>query len=284
MEEAIRKADVLIEALPYIKRFRKKIAVIKYGGSILGEESIRSNVLEDIVFLSFIGMKVILVHGGGPNISQRMRNTGKKTEFLEGMRVTDKETLGLVEEELDKLNSLLVKEINTLGAKAEGFSGKHNQLIEVKKKKAKIDLGLVGEIVNINKDFLSGKLKKDAVLVICPMGSGEDKLVYNVNADESASWISACLEAEKLVLLTNVRGIMRNAEDSASLLSTLTASEAKRLIKEKIIQEGMIPKVQACMRAINKGVKKAHIIDARIPHALLLEIFTDSGVGTELVK
>lgn len=284
MEEAIRKADVLIEALPYIKRFHKRIAVIKYGGSILSEERIRSNVLEDIVFLSFTGMRVVLVHGGGPNISQRMRTKGKKTEFLEGMRVTDEETLGLVEEELDKLNALLVKEITRLGGKAAGLSGKHNQLIQVKKKKAKIDLGLVGEIVNINKDPLLNKLKKGGVLVISPMGSGLDKMVYNVNADESASCISAALEAEKLVLLTNVRGIMRHSDDPGSFLSTLTAQEAKKLIKDRVIQEGMIPKVQACMQAINQGVKKAHIIDARIPHAILLEIFTDSGIGTEIVK
>jgi acetylglutamate kinase len=284
MEEAIRKADVLIEALPYIRRFHKKIAVIKYGGSILSEERIRHNVLEDIVFLSFIGMRVILVHGGGPNISQRMRTKGKKTEFLEGMRVTDKETLELVEEELDKLNALLVREIIKLGGKAIGLSGKHNQLIQVKKKKAEIDLGLVGEIVNINRAPLSNKLKRTGILVICPMGLGLDKRVYNVNADESASWISATLEAEKFVLLTNVRGIMRNPDDSGSFLSTLTAQEARNLIKDGVIQEGMIPKVQACMRAINQGVKKAHIIDARIPHALLLEIFTDSGIGTEIVK
>ena len=284
MEEAIRKADVLIEALPYIKQFHKKIAVIKYGGSILSEDRIRRNVLEDIVFLSFIGMRVVLIHGGGPNISQRMRTKGKKTEFLEGMRVTDKETLGLVEEELDKLNALLVGEIIKLGGKAVGLSGKHNQLIQVKKKKAKIDLGLVGEIVNVDKDSLLSRVKRGGVLVISPMGSGLDKMVYNINADESASWIAAALEAEKLVLLTNVRGIMRNSDDPSSFLSTLTTQEARELIEEAVIQEGMIPKVQACMRAINQGVKKAHIIDARIPHALLLEIFTDSGIGTEIVK
>ena len=283
MEEAIKKADVLIEALPYIRRFHKKIAVIKYGGSILGEESIRHNVLEDIVFLSFIGMRIILVHGGGPNISQRMRTKGKKTEFIEGMRVTDGETLRLVEEELDKLNTLIREEITKLGGKAEGLSGKNNQLIKVKKKKAKIDLGLVGEIVDINKQFLLKKLRKSKIVIICPMGSGVDKHVYNVNADEVASWISASVEAEKIVLLTNVRGIMRHADDPNSFLSSLTVQEAKNLIKDRVIQEGMIPKVRACMRAINKGVNKAHIIDARIPHALLLEIFTDSGIGTEII-
>jgi acetylglutamate kinase len=284
VEEAIKKADVLIEALPYIKRFHKRVVVIKYGGSILGETRIRRNVLEDIVFLSLIGIRVILVHGGGPDISQRMRSKGKKTEFLEGMRVTDAETLQVVQEELDKLNALIVKEIAKLGGRAEGFSGKDNRLIQVKKKKAKIDLGLVGEITNINNEFLLKKLKEGEIVVICPMGSGADATVYNINADEAASWVASSLQAEKFVLLTNVKGIMRHPDDSGSFLSSLTAKEARDLIKDKVIQEGMIPKVDACMLAINKGVKKAHIIDARIPHALLLEIFTDSGIGTEIVQ
>lgn len=284
MEEAIRKADVLIEALPYIKRFHNKIVVIKYGGSILDEERIRRNVLEDIVFLSYIGMKIVLVHGGGLNISQRMRSKGKKNEFIEGMRVTDSETLAVVEEELDRLNKQIVKEIVELGGKAEGFSGRNNQLVLVKKKKAKIDLGLVGEIVKINDEFLKKKLRVGKILVISPMGSGQDKNIYNINADEAASWISATLEAEKFVLLTNVRGIMRNPEDPSSFLSSLTVEEARDLVQEGVIQEGMIPKVQACTRAIDKGINKAHIIDARMTHALLLEIFTDKGIGTEITK
>jgi acetylglutamate kinase len=213
-----------------------------------------------------------------------MRTKGKRTEFVEGMRVTDEETLAVVEEELEKLNALIVKEVSNLGGKVEGLNGKDNQLIQVKKKKAKIDLGLVGEIINVNKDFLLERLKKDEILVVCPMSLGVDKKAYNVNADEAASWISSILSAEKFVLLTNVRGIMRDSEDPGSLLSSLTVQEARNLIKDKVIQEGMIPKVEACMRAISNGVKKAHIIDARIPHALLLEIFTDTGVGTEIVK
>ncbi|MFH1678373.1 MAG: acetylglutamate kinase [Candidatus Omnitrophota bacterium] len=284
MEEAIRKADVLIEALPYIKRFHKKVTVIKYGGSILGDDRIRHSVLEDIIFLSYIGMRVVLVHGGGPKISDRMRISGKKNDFIEGMRVTDEETLRVVEEELNTLNSLIVKEIAELGGKVEGFSGKENNLIQVKKKKASIDLGLVGEIINIDREFLLSKLRNDEILVICPMGISHDNKVYNVNADEAAFWISHALEAEKFVLLTNVRGIMRHTEDPGSLLSSLTIEESGNLIKDNVIQEGMIPKVNACVQAINKGVNKAHIIDARIPHALLLEIFTDAGIGTEIVK
>ena len=284
MEEAIKKADVLIEALPYIKKFHKKIIVIKYGGSILGDEKIRKGVLEDIVFLNFMGLRPVLVHGGGPNISERMRQEGKKAEFIDGMRVTDEETLGVVEEELQSINDLIVKEISEQEAKAVGLNGRDKNIIQVEKKKAKIDLGLVGHIVGIESEPILEELRKDKIVVILPMGRGKDKKTYNVNADEAAAAIAAGLEAEKLVLLTNVKGIMRNSDDPHSFLSTLTISEAKGLGNEKIIQEGMIPKVSACINALEQGVKKTHIIDARTPHGLLLEIFTDQGIGTEIVK
>jgi len=284
MEDAIRKADVLIEALPYIKRFHKKVIVIKYGGSILGDEKIRNGVLEDIVFLNFMGLRTILVHGGGPNISDRMRASGKKTEFVEGMRVTDEETLQLVEEELLVLNELIVNEINQLGAKAIGLNGKDDDLIHVEKKKTKVDIGLVGNIKSVNTQLLDSELKKDKVVVVLPMGKGKDKKIYNVNADEAAASIAAGMLAEKFVLLTNVKGIMRNSEDPHSFISTLTVDEAVGLIENKIIQQGMIPKVKACVEALNGGVKKTHIIDARTPHGLLLEIFTDQGIGTEIIK
>jgi acetylglutamate kinase len=282
MEEAIKKADVLIEALPYIKKFHKKIVVIKYGGSILGEDKIRRGVLEDIIFMNFMGLKTVLVHGGGPNISERMRSTGKKTEFLDGMRVTDDETLKLVEEELQKLNSIIVHEINELGGKAVGLNGKENSLIQAEKKKAKIDLGLVGNIVSVNAQVIHDALKNDAVAVVLPMGVSKENIAYNVNADEAASSLAWGLKAEKLVLLTDVKGIMRNPEEPNSFISTLTVDESEGLIKNKVVQKGMIPKVLACIDALNKGVKKTHIIDARIPHALLLEIFTDKGIGTEI--
>lgn len=284
MKEAIKKADVLIEALPYIKKFHKKTIVIKYGGSILGEEKIRQGVLEDIVFLSFMGLRPVLVHGGGPNISSRMRASGKKTDFLDGMRVTDEDTLVVVEEELQKLNSIIADEIAALGASPVGLNGKDDMLIRVEKKKAKIDLGLVGSIVEVNPQPVLRNLERDKIVVILPMGRGDNGKVYNVNADESAAHIAAALKAEKFVLLTNVKGIMRNADDPSSFLSTLTIKEAEGLINNKVIQQGMIPKVRACIDSLNKGVKKTHIIDARIPHGLLLEIFTDQGVGTEIVE
>ncbi len=284
MEEAIKKADVLIEALPYIKRFHKKIIVIKYGGSILGDDKMRKGVLEDIVFLNFMGLRPVLVHGGGPNISDRMRSSGKKTEFVDGMRVTDEDTLTMVEEELQKLNDVIVKEIIDLGAPAGGLNGKENRLIQTEKKKAKIDLGLVGHIIGVNIEPILEMLNDDKVAVVLPMGRGSDKKTYNVNADEAAAGISAALKAEKLVLLTNVKGIMRNAEDPNSFISALTIKEAQGLIRDNVIQQGMIPKVSACIDALKDGVKKTHIIDARIPHGLLLEIFTDKGVGTEIAK
>lgn len=284
MEEAIKKADVLIEALPYIKKFHKKVVVIKYGGSILSEEKIRKGVLEDIVFLNFMGLRTVLVHGGGPNISDRMRATGKKTEFEDGMRVTDEETLKLVSEELEKLNELIVSEIQDLGAQVVGLRGDSRNIIHVEKKKARIDLGFVGHIVHIDTSLIDEELDKHRAVVVLPMGKGKDSKPYNVNADEAAARIAGAMKAEKLVLLTNVKGIMRDAQDPSSFISTLTTADAQKLVEQKIISQGMIPKVSACIDALKSGVKKTHIIDARIPHALLLEIFTDTGIGSEIVK
>ena len=282
MQDIIRKAEVLIEALPYIHAFRKKTIVIKYGGSILSEEKIRHRVFEDIVFLSFIGLKPVLVHGGGMNITERMKTSGKKTEFVEGMRVTDEETLNIVAEELDVLNGIIVKEINGLRGHAAGLKGSDG-LIEVRRKRGKKDLGFVGEIVSVDKELIGKQLGQEIIPVVSPMGLGRDKHIYNVNADEVAIAVSTALSAEKFVLLTNVKGVMRHTEEEDSFISTLNSKEARAMIKEKIIQEGMIPKIEACIGALEGGVKKTHIINARTPHALLLEIFTDKGIGTEIV-
>jgi len=282
VEEAIKKAHVLIEALPYIKKFHRKTIVIKYGGSILSDEKIRKGVLEDIVFLSFMGLKPLLVHGGGANISERMRSSGKKAEFVDGLRVTDEKTLGIVEEELQKLNDTIVGELTDLGAKAVSICGKN--VIQVKKKQASMDLGFVGDVAKIDADSILENLSGDTIGVILPLGKGADKHAYNINADEAAASIASALKAEKLVLLTNIKGITRNIDDPHSFIPTLTIKEAEGLIKDKIIQTGMIPKVKACINALHQGVKKTHIIDARTPHGLLLEIFTDKGVGTEIVR
>lgn len=282
MQEAIKKADVLIEALPYIKKFHKKVFVIKYGGSILGEERVRKCVLEDIAFLKFAGIEPIIVHGGGPNITEKLKKHKVVTEFVDGMRVTDEFTLKVVEDELDKLNDLIVKEIEAHGVKAQGFKRK-NSILTAVKKKSKLDLGFVGEIVGFNKELLEATLS-ESIPVICPMGLSKEKVIFNINADEVAFFLASQLKAEKLILLTNVLGVMRDPKDASSLIPTITARDIEELIGEKIIDEGMIPKVRAAAKAIQVGVGKAHIIDAKIPHAILLEIFTDKGVGTEIIK
>ncbi|HLF18479.1 MAG TPA: acetylglutamate kinase [Candidatus Omnitrophota bacterium] len=282
MEEVIKKANILIEAIPYIHAFRRKLFVIKFGGSILDNDAIRQNVLEDIVFLSYVGIRTILVHGGGPHITARMKEAGLKSEFHEGIRVTDKKTLEIVTEELTKLNEKIVKETKDLKGDVTGLKG-HENIIHVQKRKASRDLGFVGTITNIDKKALSAHLKKGHITVISPMGLSVEKIPHNINADEVAAAIANSLEAEKLVLLTNVQGVMRNPQDAESLISTLKVNEIDNLIKSNVIQGGMIPKVQSCIEAINAGVKKTHIVDARIQHALLLEFFTDKGIGTQII-
>ena len=283
MENIIKKAAVLIEAIPYIHAFRRKVFVIKYGGSILDDPVIRKNIFQDIIFLSYVGIRTVIVHGGGPHISSRLKEEGIKPEFHEGIRVTDKATLKIVQEELDKLNKRIVQEIKDLKGAVTGLKGEEN-IVYVEKKKASRDLGYVGTITNIEKEVLEEHLHKEYITVVSPMGISLEKQPHNINADEVASAIAGSLRAEKFVLLTNVQGVMRNIEEPGSLLSTLTSDEVTSLIEQKIIEGGMIPKVNSCVAALAGGVRKAHIIDARIQHALLLEIFTDRGIGTQIVK
>ncbi len=282
MEEAIKKASILIEALPYIKEFHKRIFVIKYGGSILGEERVRKSVLEDIAFLRFAGIRPILVHGGGPNITERVREAGIEANFFGGMRVTDAQTLAIVEEELNRLNDLIVNEIASHSVSARGLKRK-DQLLQVIKKEVDVDLGYVGQIVSFDSDSLK-KIAKESIPVICPMGVSSEGVSYNINADEVAYHLASKLSAEKLVILTDVLGVMRDPRDENSLLSTVNLSEVESLIEQNIVSKGMIPKVRAAADAVKAGVAKAHIVDAKIPHALLLEIFTDKGISTEIVS
>jgi acetylglutamate kinase len=283
MENIIKKAAVLVEAIPYIHAFRRKVFVVKYGGSILEDAKIRRYVFEDLVFLSYVGIRTILVHGGGPHISAKLKEAGIKPEFHEGIRVTDEKTLAVVTEELDKLNKQIVSEIKALKGDVTGLRGDEN-IIHVEKKKATKELGFVGTIQTVDKRSMEEHLHRGHITVVSPLGMSTEKQTHNVNADEVASAIATSLGAEKLVLLTNVQGVLRNPEDPASLLSSLTAAEVKKLIQQKIIQGGMIPKVTACLETLNGGVKKAHIIDARLQHALLLEIFTDRGIGTQILN
>ncbi len=282
MENVIQKANVLIEAIPYIQAFRRKIFVVKYGGSILEDAVIRRHVLEDIVFLSYVGIRIILVHGGGPHISSRLREKGLKAEFHEGIRVTDKHTLDIVLEELNNLNEKIVTEIKSRHGDVTGMKGYEN-LIHVGKKQSSRDLGFVGTVTRVDREAIEQHLKKGLITVISPMGISVEKQPHNINADEVASALAVSLKAEKLVLLTNVQGVLRHPEDPESLLSSLTVPQTQDFIKSNVIQSGMIPKVKSCMEALEGGVHKTHIIDARIRHALLLEIFTDRGVGTQII-
>jgi acetylglutamate kinase len=283
MKEAIKKSGVLIEALPYIKKFFGKVVVIKYGGAAVDEQGIDSGILEDIVFMNYAGMKPVLVHGGGPLISRFMKKAGIEPVFLCGRRVTDKESIYIIDKALHMINQQIVKTLKALGAKAFGLSGRENNLIRVKKLRAAVDLGFVGEVTSVDTTVVKQLIEDNIIPVIYPLGIGRDRNLYNVNADDVASEVAIKLKAEKFVLLTNVRGIMKDRKDPSTLYNTLTVSRISRLINRKIIDSGMIPKACACVNAIKGSVKKAHILDASIPHALLLEIFTDTGIGTEIV-
>lgn len=284
MEKIIEKAGVLLEALPYIKTFRHKIFVIKFGGSILMNDNIRLSILKDIVFLSFVGIRPVLVHGGGPAIDRGMKEHKLQPEFVEGLRVTDRKTIKIVVRELSQLNRGMVKEIEDLGAKASGLLGCEDNLLKVKKHLSEPDVGYVGDVVSVNSAPINRLVRKNTIPVIAPIGIGEKEKPYNVNADEASAHIASSLRAEKLVLLTNVKGVARVPDDEETLISTLNFEEAETLINENVIQAGMIPKVRAAVIALGGGVKKTHIIDGRIDHSLLLEIFTDKGIGTEIIK
>lgn len=282
MEAVIKKAGVLIEAIPYIHEFRHKVFVIKYGGSILEDKNIRKNVLQDIVFLSYVGIRVILVHGGGPFINRRLKELGVKSEFHEGMRITDKQTLDIASEELEKLNNMIVSEIKQLKGDVTGLHGTEN-IVHVVKKRASKDLGFVGSVDAVDKKVLSEHLQMGRITVVSPIGVTVEKVPHNINADEVASAIANSMHAEKLVLLTNVQGVLRDPSDKESLISTLTVNQVKELIDNEVIEGGMIPKVRSCTEALASGVRKTHIVDARIEHALLLEFFTNKGIGTQIV-
>jgi acetylglutamate kinase len=293
MEYPIDKAKVLIEALPYIRRFYNKTIVIKYGGSSMEEEGVRRSFALDIVLLKYIGLNPVIVHGGGPQISEMLKKIGKKSQFIEGMRVTDDETMDIVEMVLvGRVNKEIVNLINQQGGKAVGLSGKDGQLIAARKMKLSrsqgvdqppemIDIGLVGEVKSVNPGVIEVLMKDNFIPVIAPVGAGEEGQTYNINADLVAGKVASALKAEKLILLTDVEGVM---DEKKQLIPTLVSQKAKKLISQKIISSGMIPKVNCCLNALEEGVTTTHIINGTVEHAILLEIFTDVGIGTQIYK
>ncbi|NQT06594.1 MAG: acetylglutamate kinase [Candidatus Omnitrophica bacterium] len=283
MQEAIRKTEVLIEALPYIEAFRDKAVVIKYGGSAIVDARKRKNVLEDIIFMSCSGMKPVIVHGGGPFINKKLKKKGIRSEFVNGLRVTDERSLKVIKEVLTRVNRQIVREIRSLGGKAQGLTVR-SRVIKAKRNSRFGDIGFVGEITSIDTHKLKELFDRDVIPVIAPFGMGRDGKTYNVNADLASASVASSLGAEKLALLTNVDGIFRDRNDKDSLISTVGMRQVRNLIRRGIIDTGMIPKVMACVSALKKGVNKIHIINAGLSHALLLEIFTDEGIGTQIVK
>jgi acetylglutamate kinase len=284
MEKAIKKADVLIEALPYIKSYSGKVFVIKYGGSALVNPEIKKRALEDIVFMSYVGIRPIIVHGGGPFINDEFRKLGKKIEFTEGLRVTTKDDMIVINRVLNQVNESIVSDIKAIGGRAVSMNTTKKNVMKAKPHKESKRLGFVGEVDSVNADVLRNAIRPRAIPVISPVSMGKDEDLYNINADDAAAEIAMTLKAVKLVLLTDVKGIMRHKGDESTLISTLAMKDANTLIDRKVIQSGMIPKVRACMNALASGVSKTHIIDGRISHSLLLEIFTDKGIGTEIIK
>jgi len=281
MNELLKKAEVLIEALPYIQKFNRKIIVVKYGGSAMSNAELQKNVIKDVTLLKLVGFKPIIVHGGGKEISKWIEKTGKKSEFVNGLRVTDAETMEIAEMVLGKVNKSLVSMVQELGVRAVGISGKDGGLLKCEKKYADgKDIGFVGNVVGVDTKVLLDLLEKDFLPIVSPIGFDDDYTSYNINADDAACAIAKGVKAEKLAFLTDVEGVYRNYEDKSTFISRLSAEEAEALIDSGVIGGGMLPKLAGCISAIKEGVNRVHILDGRIAHCLLLEIFTNEGIGT----
>lgn len=284
MNQYLEKANVLIEALPYIQRFNRKIIVIKYGGSAMVDEELKKKVIEDVTLLKLVGFKPIIVHGGGKEISKWVGKVGMEPKFINGLRVTDKDTMEVAEMVLGKVNKSLVQIVEELGVRAIGISGKDGGLLKVEKKYSNgEDIGFVGDVKEVNADILYDLLEKDFLPIICPIGLDDEYNTYNINADDAACAIARAVTAEKLAFLTDIEGVYKNPEDPKTLISELTVSEAKKLISDGYIKGGMLPKLNNCIEAIENGVSRVHILDGRIPHCVLLEIFTNKGIGTAIL-
>ncbi len=284
MEEVVDKASVLIEALPYIQRFNRRIIVVKYGGSAMIDEELKKQVIQDVVLLKLVGFKPIIVHGGGKEISKWVGKSGMEPKFVNGLRVTDEQTMEIAEMVLNRVNKSLVQMVESLGVRAIGISGKDGGLLKVQKKYSDgEDIGFVGDVCEVNPKILFDLLERDFLPIVCPIGYDDNYDTFNINADDAASAVAKAVGAEKLAFLTDTAGVYKDIDDPKSLISELTVSEAKKLIADGYITGGMIPKLENCMNAIEDGVNRVHILDGRIAHCLLLEIFTNKGIGTAML-
>ena len=278
-----QRAEILTQALPYIKKYNGKVVVIKYGGNAMINDHLKEQVMEDIVLLSLIGVKVVLVHGGGPEITETMKKVGKESVFLNGLRVTDKETAEIVQMVLaGKINKSLVNLLEVKGGRAMGLSGRDDRMILCEMKNP--DLGYVGKITKVNVTPVADLLEKGYIPVISTVGCDKEGNVYNINADTAAAYIAGAMQAECLISLTDIAGVLKDANDPSSLIPSLDIKEAKELFASGIISGGMIPKVECCIDAINRGVRKVFIMDGRVPHSILIETLTDEGAGTMVIR
>ena len=281
--EPMQKAAVLIEALPYIQRFNRKIVVVKYGGSAMVDEELKKKVIQDVVLLKLVGFKPIIVHGGGKEISRWVGKVGMEPEFKNGLRVTDEPTMEIAEMVLNKVNKSLVQLVNELGIKAVGSSGKDGMMLKCHKKlSGGEDIGFVGDVDEVDPKIIYDLLEKDFLPIICPIGFDEEFYSYNINADDAACAIATAVQAEKLAFLTDVEGVFKDFNDKESLISEMTVEEAQDFVDSGMLGGGMLPKLQNCINAMKNGVSRVHIMDGRIPHCLLLEVFTDRGIGTAI--
>ena len=284
MEQILIKAETLIEALPYIRDFNNKKVVVKYGGSAMIDKTLEESVIKDVALLKLVGMKPIIVHGGGKEISKWINIVGKETKFVEGLRVTDAETMEIAEMVLNKVNKGLVQRIEKLGVIAVGISGKDGATLKVDKKTVNgQDIGFVGNVKEVNSQLIDSLLDNDFIPVIAPIGLGDDYESYNINADDAACAVARAIKAEKLAFLTDIEGVCKNPEDKSTLISVLTLPKAEEMIQSGEISGGMLPKIRNCIDAVNNGVNRVHILDGRKEHCLLLEFFTQKGIGTAII-
>ena len=285
MQKYLDKAEVLIEALPYIQRFNRKVIVVKYGGSAMVDEELKKQVIEDVTLLKLVGFRPIIVHGGGKEISRWVGKVGMEPKFINGLRVTDEATMELAEMVLGKVNKELVQLVQGLGVRAIGVSGKDGGLLKVTKKySGGEDIGFVGEVQKVNAEILWDLLEKDFLPIVCPVGMDEAFQTFNINADDAACAIARAMNAEKLAFLTDIEGVYKDPGDPETLISELQISEARKLMEDGFIGGGMLPKLNNCIDAIENGVSRVHILDGRIAHCLLLEIFTNKGIGTAILR